>query len=78
VRSAVALPGLLLLLLCQEGGFPRLKRRDLRLFAAFGLVNGALYNIFYFTAVELVGGNGGSNLAIYCAGLCHIVGPICL
>ena len=55
VRSAVALPGLLLLLLCQEGGFPRLKRRDLILFAAFGLVNGALYNIFYFTAVELVG-----------------------
>lgn len=55
LRSMVSLVGLLPLVLYKEKGFPRLNVHDFILFAAFGLVNGALYNIFYFTAVDLVG-----------------------
>lgn len=55
LRSMVSLVGLLPLVLYKEKGFPRLNVHDFILFAAFGLVNGVLYNIFYFTAVELVG-----------------------
>lgn len=55
VRGAVSLLGLLPVVLTQERCLPRLKWADLKFFAAFGLVNGALYNIFYFTSVDLVG-----------------------
>lgn len=55
LRGVVSLLGLVPLVLCRQGGWPRLAREDLKLFAAFGLVNGALYNILYFTAVDKAG-----------------------
>jgi len=55
LRGAISLLGLVPLTLHQERGWPRLAPSDLRFMAAFGFVNGALYNILYFTAVSRVG-----------------------
>lgn len=55
LRGGVSLLGLIPLVLYRQRGWPPLAREDIKLFAAFGLVNGALYNIFYFTAVNRVG-----------------------
>jgi drug/metabolite transporter (DMT)-like permease len=55
LRGAVSFLGLVPLTLRRERGWPRLAANDLGLMAAFGLVNGALYNILYFTAVSRVG-----------------------
>ncbi|MDK2784702.1 MAG: hypothetical protein PWQ41_1670 [Bacillota bacterium] len=55
LRGAVSLVGLIPFTLKKEGGWPRLMPDDVKLMAAFGLVNGALYNILYFTAVSRLG-----------------------
>ncbi|MGI6575335.1 MAG: DMT family transporter [bacterium] len=55
LRGAIALLVLFPIILLKEGGFPKIALPDLRFFIVFGLINFALFNIFYFKAIDLVG-----------------------
>lgn len=55
LRGAVSLLELAPIVIIMERGWPKMRMKDLLLFASYGLINGTVYNILYFKSVELVG-----------------------